>query len=114
MPAKLYDLPSQVLTAIRRELDVTGIWIDGGSGVSLFTYDNKTFGLYCYAWDGCTPQDFQLHIKGRVKEIIRIPDSDRPQMFKPQVLKPLYEENEESIFYCRVTPGEFDFFEIKE
>ena len=114
MPAKLYDLPSQVLTAIRRELDVTGIWIDGGSGVSLFTYDNKTFGLYCYAWDGCTPQEFQLHIKGRVKEIIRIPDSDRPQMFKPQVLKPLYEENEESIFYCRVTPGEFDFFEIKE
>ena len=120
MPSKLYDLPAPVLTAIRRELDATGIWIDGGSGVSLFTYDNKTFGLYCYAWDGCTPQEFHVHIKGRVKEIVRISDSDRPEMFRPQVIKPLYVKESpdgsttETVFYGRVTPGEFDFFEIKE
>ncbi|SEQ59320.1 hypothetical protein SAMN04487977_106113 [Treponema bryantii] len=122
MPSKLYDLPAPVLTAIRRELDTTGIWIDGGSGVSLFTYDNKTFGIYCYAWDGCVPQEFHVHIKGRVKELVRIPDSDRPEMFKPQVYKPLYVKegpddnaaNSETVFYGRATPGEFDFFEIKE
>ena len=120
MPSKLYDLPAPVLTAIRKELEVSGIWIDGGSGVSLFTYDNKTFGVYCYAWDGCAPQEFQIHIKGKVKELVCIPDSDKPAMFKPQSLKPLYikesfrGEPEESIFYGRVTPGEFDFFEIKE
>ncbi len=118
MPSKLYDLPAPVLGAIRKELDPSGIWIEGGSGVSLFTYDNKTFGLYAYTWDGCAPQDITLHIKGKVSELRRIPDSDRPAMFKPQILKPLYvaaekQEQEESVFYGRVTPGEFDFFEIK-
>ena len=95
-------------TAMRRAFPT------GGSGVSLFTYDNKTFGLYCYAWDGCKPQDIQLHIKGSVKELVRIPDSDRPQLFKPQVIKPLYEKGGETVFSGRVIPGEFDFFEIKE
>lgn len=114
MPSKLYDLPAPALGAIRKELDTSGIWFEGGSGISLFTYDNKTFGIYCYAWDGCKPQDIQLHIKGSVKELVRIPDSDRPQMFKPQVIKPLYEKDGETIFSGYVKPGEFDFFEIKE
>lgn len=113
MPSKLYNLPAQVLTAIRKELDATGIWIDGGSGVSLFTYDNKTFGLYCYTWDGCTPQEFQVHIKGKANELVRIQDSDSPSMFKPPVLKPIYSNDEETVFYGRVKPGEFDFFKIR-
>ncbi len=113
MPSKLYSLPAPVLTTIRKELDVNGIWIDGGSGVSLFTYDNKTFGLYCYTWDGCTPQEFEVHIKGKVNELIRIQDSDSPNMFKPQILKPLYTKDDETVFYGRGTPGEFDFFKIR-
>ncbi|MBR6155137.1 MAG: hypothetical protein IKQ43_11945 [Treponema sp.] len=124
MPSKLYILPQAVLNAFRKELDVSGIWMDGGSGISLFTYDNKTFGVYCYAWDGCTPQDIQVHINGKIRELRHIPDSDRPAMFKPQTLKPLYVKDglpgkdgvvkTESVFYGRVTPGEFDFFEIVE
>lgn len=113
MPSKLYSLPPSVLTAIRKELDVCDMWIDGNSGVSLFCYDNKTFGLYCYTWDGCTPQEFQLHIKGKVSELARIPDSDAPVMFKPQILKPVYSNDNETVFYARVTPGDFDFFEIR-
>ena len=113
MPSKLYSLPPSVLTAIRKELDVCDMWIDGNSGVSLFCYDNRTFGLYCYTWDGCTPQEFQLHIKGKVSELARIPDSDAPVMFKPQILKPVYSNDSETVFYARVTPGDFDFFEIR-
>lgn len=113
MPSKLYSLPPSVLTAIRKELNVCDMWIDGNSGVSLFCYDNKTFGLYCYTWDGCTPQEFQLHIKGKVSELARIPDSDAPVMFKPQILKPVYSNDNETVFYARVTPGDFDFFEIR-
>ncbi|MCR4949047.1 MAG: hypothetical protein K6A15_07835 [Treponema sp.] len=113
MPSKLYSLPAPVLTTIRKELDACDMWIDGNSGVSLFCYDNKTFGLYCYAWDGCSPQEFQLHIKGKASELVRIPDSDAPAMFKPQVLKPVYSNDEETVFYGRVTPGDFDFFEIR-
>ena len=47
MPSKLYDLPVEVLTQIRQELDVCGVTIDGGAGISLFAYDNKTFRLKC-------------------------------------------------------------------
>ena len=119
MPSKIYDLPAPVLTAIRRELEVSGIWIDAGSGVSLFTYDNKTFGIYAYAWDGCAAQEFKLHIRGKVKELVRIPDSDTPDMWKPAKLAPLYTKEKpdgscETVFYGRAVPGEFDFFEIVE
>lgn len=120
MPSRLYDLPAPVLTAIRKELEVSGIWIDAGSGVSLFTYDNKTFGIYCYAWDGCAPQEFNIHIKGKVREIALIPDSETPSPWKPKGYLPLYikdgksGELGESVFYGRINPGEFDFFEIKE
>ena len=72
MPSKIYELPAQALTQIRRELDSNGIWIDGGAGVSLFTYDNKTIGLYCHTWDGCVPQEFDIHVKGEVKELRRL------------------------------------------
>ena len=124
MPSKLYNLPAPVLTAIRKELEVSGIWIDAASGLSLFTYDNKTFGLYAYAWDGCAPQDFHLHIRGKIKELVRIPDGDRSAMFMPQSIKPLYVKEKaagpgtsldaESVFYARINPGDFHFFEIKE
>ena len=119
MPSKIYKLPANVLTAIRKELDVSGIWIEGGSGVSIFTYDNKSFGIYCYTWDGCTPQEIQIHIRGKIKELVRIPDSDTPSLWKPLKLQPLYtkdgpEGDCETVFAARVTPGEFDFFEIKD
>ena len=124
MPSKLYSLPAPVLTAIRKELEVSGIWIDAASGLSLFTYDNKTFGLYAYAWDACAPQDFHLHIRGKIKELVRIPDGDRSAMFMPQSIKPLYVKEKaagpgtspdaESVFYARINPGDFHFFEIKE
>jgi len=69
MPSKIRDLPSEVLTAIRYELLGTGkVWIDAEYGVSLFTYDNDTFGLYCYTNDNCKPLDFQIHVKTAIPE----------------------------------------------
>ena len=130
MPSKLYKLPDSVLTAIRKELDVSGIWIEGGPGFSLFTYDNKTFGIYCYTWDGCKPVDIKIHIKGKIKKLSRIPDSEWPELFKLKVIEPLYvkeglvpgvtgskgglDAQAETVFFWRITPGEFDFFEIQE
>ncbi|MCR4940250.1 MAG: hypothetical protein K5930_09125 [Treponemataceae bacterium] len=90
MPSRIYKLPAPVLTAIREELEVSGIWLDCGSGVSLFTYDNKCFGLYCYTWDGCAPLDFNVHIRGKIKELVPIPDSDIPNPWKSKLLDPLY------------------------
>ncbi len=122
MPSKIYQLPVPVLTQIRQELEVSGIWIDGGAGVSLFTYDNKTFGLYCHAWDGCAPQEFLVHIKGDVKALERIQDGSKPLPWEPFSCEPVYsrklephkpESEKETAFQVRIQPGDFIFFEIK-
>ncbi|MCR5437352.1 MAG: hypothetical protein K6E97_09855 [Treponema sp.] len=126
MPSKLYKLPSKVLTVMRKELDAAGIWIDGPSGISLFAYDNDVFGLYCYTWDGCSPVEFNIHVKGKVKHLEIIPDGEGPGFFgmRPDKLEPLYtaplweqnaakdEKSFETVFSGRMIPGDFMFFEI--
>ena len=119
MPSKIYELPAQVLTAIRKELEVSDIWIDAPAGVSVFTYDNKTFGVYAYTWDGCTPQEFTLYVKGEHKALKRIPDSDVQSPWLPSELPvrsvhPISFREKEMVseFFGRVTPGEFMFFAI--
>ena len=120
MPSRLYDLPVPVLTQIRQELDVCSLTIDGGAGVSLFAYDNKTFGLYCHTWDGCAPQEFDIHVKGEVKELRRLSDGSKPMPWDKVSLEPvgvrkinMHSEEKETLFHVRVQPGDFNFFEIK-
>ncbi len=120
MPSKLYELPQKVLDVIRQELDTTGIRLDGVNGVSLFAYDNKTFGLYCYTWDGCAPQEFDIHIKGDVKELRRLGDGQRQMPWERFSLEPVcvrkinpHSEEKETLFHVRLQPGDFIFFEIK-
>ena len=119
MPSRIYELPAQVLAAIRKELEVSDIWIDAPAGVSVFTYDNKTFGVYAYTWDGCTPQEFTLYVKGEHKALKRIPDSDVQSPWLPSELPvrsvhPISFREKEMVseFFGRVTPGEFMFFAI--
>ncbi len=120
MPSRLYDFPVPVLTQIRQELDVCGVTIDGGAGVSLFAYDNKTFGLYCHTWDGCTPQEFDIHVKGEVKELRRLSDGSKPMPWTNQPIEAvgtqrisMRSDEKETLFHVRVQPGDFNFFEIK-
>ena len=117
MPSRLYELPSQVLTQIRQELDATGVTIDGVAGVSLFVYDNNTFGLYCHTWDGCTPQEFDIHIKGEVKELHRVLDGEKPMPWNSFPLMPvctrrisMRSQEKETLFHTRIQPGDFWFF----
>ena len=119
MPSRIYDLPATVLTSIRKELSVSDLWIDASAGVSLFTYDNKTFGLYAYTWDGCKPVEFTIYIKGEHKVLKRIQDSENPLPWKSfplpvKSIHPLDFRTKEMVseFHVRMTPGEFDFFEI--
>ena len=114
MSSRIYDLPAEVLTAIRKELNAGGIWIEGGVGTSLFTYDNNTFGLYTYTWDGCAPCEFNIHIKGKISKLEIIPDGSPASMFRPKELAPLYynEKSDETIFKAHMTPGEFTFAKI--
>lgn len=121
MPSRIKDLPEQVLSNIRYELLGEGnVWISGPYGISLFTYDNDTFGLYCYTNDGCAPVDFNIHIKGKVNALEFINDSPEPPRFRPSEIPPLYthpldwkSKEEESVFRTRLIPGDFQFFRIK-
>lgn len=121
MPSKIRDLPPEILTQIRYEMLGQGnIWLECGPGLSLFTYDNDTFGLYCYTNDGCAPMEFNVHIKGDIKELSFIPDSDDIPKWRPTSIQPLYtkpiewhSEEKETVFAGQVQPGEFYFFKIK-
>ena len=119
MPSRIYELPASVLAAIREELVDGDLWIDGPAGVSLFTYSNKTFGLYTYTWDGCTPVEFTIYVKGEHKTLKRIPDTEYPSPWKmfdlpAKGVHPLDFHSKEMVteFFVRLTLGEFDFFEI--
>ena len=121
MPSKLYELPQKVLSVIRQELDIVGVWLDDVNGVSLFAYDNDTFGLYCYTWDGCAPQEFDIHVKGQIKELCRITDGEKPMPWDRFSLEPVcvrkinvHSEEKETLFHIRIQPGDFLFFEIKK
>lgn len=121
MPSRICDLPQEVLTQIRGEF-YEDIIIDGAKGVSLFTYDNGTFGLYCYTNDGCAPQDFKLTLAGDVK-LEPISDSEKPNPWMPKEIPPfavmdkyppyMHKDEKVSLFNMRMIPGDWKFFKIK-
>ncbi len=122
-------VPTEVLTSIRYELTGNGkVWIDAEYGVSLFTYDNDTFGLYCYTNDGCKPVDFNIHIKtklcenneGDIKGLEILKDVEEDNPWRPKELKPFYtrpigwhSKDGEAVFHTRMIPGDWQFFKIK-
>lgn len=124
MPSKIRDLPKEVLTRIRYELLGNGkIWIDSEYGVSLFTYDNDTFGLYCYANDNCKPLEFNVHIRTKEEnpeyKLKLIKEDDEEHFFEIPELKPLFvrqvsykSEEKEIAFHVKLNPGDFRFFKI--
>lgn len=121
MPSRIRDLPAEVLTALRSELTGNGkVWIDCGYGVSVFTYDNDTFGLYCYTNDGCAPMDFNIHVKGEAEKLEIIPDSEEDNPWRPKEILPectrtinKWSKEKETVFHTRIIPGDFQFFKIK-
>ena len=126
MPSKIAELPAEVLTTIRHELMGSGkIWIDSEAGVSLFTYDNETFGLYCYTNDNCKPLEFNVHIESEerkdikleiIKEDVSVPVWGKGFNEIPALYSKPMDWNDKSIdnaFHVRINPGDFKFFKIK-
>lgn len=123
MPSTIKDLPAEVLTTIRHEMmGNEKIWLDSEAGLSLFTYDNDTFGLYCYGNDGCKPLSFNIHVKcpedkAAIKlEVLK--DDDSP-MWGPKEIEPLFsrkmgwKSTEKDVgFAMRINPGDWKFFKI--
>jgi hypothetical protein len=78
----------------------------------LFTYDNNTFGLYCYTNDGCAPLEFNVHIAGKPCKLEKIADAEEMNPWWKKEVNALYSNDKETVFPVRILPGDFAFFKI--
>lgn len=98
------NYPNLILNRMRKEFSVNGIYMEGDPMISLFAYDNDTFVIYPYADATTKDSDIYLHITN-AKAIEEISTGT--------IVKPLYEENDESVFCVRATVGKFRGYKIQ-
>ena len=107
----LYKLPAPVLTRIRQEFPVNGVYLEAGSGISVFQYDNGAFILYPYATSAAQPATVRLHVKGGAKAL-EMPVRKDFRTGEPVRLLPLYEKDGEAVFEVRTNPGRYELYTI--
>jgi hypothetical protein len=111
----LKQMPQDVLTRMRSVFSA-GIYLalppQTHAQVSLFTYDNSTFGLYSYTADGCAPEWVQVHITGVIASLQPLPPETVPsRSFSGKPVEPLYTRDGETIFELYTEPGRFSFYQ---
>lgn len=108
MYSDLKAYPREALTRIRAELLGQGkVYLDAPGQISLFTYDDGSFGIYTYTADGCAPTEIEVHVKADVNCLQRIGSKyDREQR---DFVRYAFCDGE-SIFKLRAEPGKFMFF----
>lgn len=104
--SQLYQLPDEVLTRIRAEFPVNGVYLEGGSEISLFMYDNDSFIFYPYVEHGAQPRMTKIHVQGDVEALV-IP------VMENREVKPLCRQHGETVFEWKAIPGQYTLFKIK-
>ncbi|MBQ9251059.1 MAG: permease [Clostridia bacterium] len=99
----LYHLPAPVLSRIRQEVPVGGVWLEGPARISLFLYDNDTLVVYPYVMEGVQRERIQLHVRDG-KSLTEKPNG--------REIKPLYEKNGEAVFELVTMPGRYTLYQI--
>ena len=107
----LYKLPRSVLTRIRRALSVRNAYLEAGSGVSLFVYDNDTLIVYPYVTSEAQPATIRLHILGEASAL-KMPERKDFRTGKKVTIPPLYTREGETVFEIRIQPGRYDLYRI--
>ncbi|QTE69002.1 hypothetical protein JNO48_03570 [Clostridiales bacterium] len=107
----LYKIPKSVLTRIRREFPSRRVYLECGSGVSLFTYDNNAFILYPYVTSQAQPGAVRIHVKGEA-EALELPLRKDFRTGNPMRIPPLMKNSAETVFEVRANPGVYDLFRI--
>ncbi|GHU98258.1 permease [Spirochaetia bacterium] len=107
--SELKKLPREALTRIRQELCCGKMYLDAPAQVSLFTYDNDTFGLYSYTGMGSAPDWVRIHVRGNAAGLSPI----MPGNPGPAAITPLYTDPEETVFELRTEPGEYQFYRLE-
>lgn len=99
----LKRLPQEVLSRMRREFTVNGVYLEGAPMVSLFLYDNDSLVLYPYADNGTQDTDVFLHVHN-ARALIRL---DNGEEFLPFRL-----EGDEAVFRLRTQVAKFVGYHI--
>ncbi len=107
----LYRLPGEVLTRIRSEFADEGAYLECGSGISLFMYDNDAFVVYPYVSSQAQPATVYLHVKGDAKALEMPVRKDR-RSGQSVRLQPLYRKNGETVFEARTQPGVYELYTV--
>ena len=102
----LGHFPKEVLSRLRKEFEINGIYMSAPCGISLFAYDNDTFVLYNYVTSYANDADVYIHIK----DAKSISVYNNPWIREP--VKPLYEEKGYSVFRLRSLVGKFASYKI--
>jgi len=99
-----YRLPSPVLSRIRQEIPVRGIWLEGDARISLFVYDNDSVILYPYVMEGVQRTKVYLHVRGASALTVQ-PGGKR--------IEPLYRRENEAVFELIAMPGRYMLYRIE-
>ena len=108
----LYKLPRSVLTRIRRALPVRNVYLEAGSGVSLFVYDNDTLIVYPYVTSEAQPATIRLQVLGEASALV-MPERNDFRTGEKMKIPPLYTRGGETVFEVRSQPGRYDLYRIE-
>ncbi len=100
-----YRMPAPVLSRIRQEVPVRGVWLEGGPRISLFVYDNDTVIIYPYVMEGVQRSMVRLHVKDAAA--LRTCPGDRR-------IEPLYRVKDEAVFELPAMPGQYTLYRIEK
>lgn len=99
-------LPEEVLSRMRAEFRLNGMWLEGKGNVSIFPYDNDSFILYHYAESNAYDEDMLVHINGATAL------SMLNNAWGPSEILPLYRLGEEAVFRLRAAVGRYNGYRI--
>ena len=105
---ELYRLPAPVLSRIRQQFPVRGVWLEGPARISLFLYDNDAFVVYPYVMEGAQRQVIRLHVRGAKA----LEDPCRDPRFGGGRIEPLYVKDGEAMFEAPALPGKYVLYKI--
>ena len=107
----LYKLPRAVLTRIRQEMPAGKAYLECGSGISLFVYDNDTFIVYPYVTSVAQPATIHIHVTGEATALI-MPVRKDFRTGENVRIAPLYSRCGETVFEVRANPGVYELYRI--
>ncbi len=113
MYSNIKHMPEAILRRIRYEFATDSkIYLEAPAGISIFTYDDGSFGLYSYACEGSKPVTVYVHMKKQVAAIKSIPEAEEASHWSDEKkeLKPWRQDELETVFAVPILPGDYKFF----